>query len=190
MSDPRHSRPEGAPDRRGGAAALTVLLIALAATACRESWEERTIRSYNDAAIVAYRTGDMSGLETVATADEVRKVTALVDLKRAEKLVLESSLDRLEVLKSESVGPDGAVVETRERWTYQDRPLTPGAPPGTRFVSEMTMRYECTRVGGEWKIEKVRTLTNEFLEPKGFRAEGHGKQHGGTGPEGGAKESH
>ncbi len=152
-------------------------MLVTTSVACRDSWEERAIRAYNDAAIIAYRTGALSGLEKVALPDEIRKITALVDLKRADKLVLESSLDGLEILESEPAGPDAAVVETKETWTYQDRPLTPGAAPGTRFVSMMTMRYECTRKDGVWKVDKVRTLTNEFLEPKDFRVDGHGK-HG------------
>lgn len=171
-------------------AVVAALCLATAAAGCRGSWEEQAIRAYNEATILAYRTGDLSGMEKVAMPDEARKVTALVDLKRAEKLVLESSLDRLEVLKSEPVGPDGATVETRERWTYQDRPLTPGTAPGTRFVAEMTMRYECVRDEGLWKVAQVRTLTNEFIEPKGFRPGGHGKEHAGTGAGGDAKEDH
>lgn len=156
---------------------VAALMGALVVTACRDSWEEGAIRAYNEAAIIAYRTGDLSGLEKVAMPDEIRKITALIDLKRADKLVLESSLDRLEVLETRAIGPDGATVETRERWTYQDRPLTPGAVPGARFVADMTMRYEYVRKDGLWKVDGIRTLTNEFIEPKGFKVDGHAKQH-------------
>lgn len=157
---------------------MVALVGTLVAAACRDSWEEGAIRAYNEAAIIAYRTGDPSGLERVAMPDEIRKITALIDLKRADNLVLESSLERLDVLETRATGPDGATVETRERWTYQDRPLTPGAAPGTRFVADMTMRYEYVRKDGLWKVDGIRTLSNEFLEPKGFKADGHGKQHG------------
>lgn len=135
------------------------------------------MRAYNEAAIVAYRTHDLSRLSEVATDRETRKVLALVDLRSSNRLVLESELQSLEVADVQRPGPDLMAVRTRERWRYRDRPLDPGKPQGTVFVSDMTLEYGILQQGaGQWKVDGVRTLSNEFLEPKGFRlAPGRGQ---------------
>jgi hypothetical protein len=105
----------------------------------------------------------------------------LVDLKSASKLVLESELQSLEVTKVERPSPEAMVVETRERWRYHDRPLEPGRPAGPLFVADMVLSYELERakVGG-WRVSRGRTLSTEYLEPKGFRLEGP-RGHSGQG---------
>lgn len=136
------------------------------------------VRDYNEAIIVAHRTGDVSSLKPVAGDEEVRRIETLLDLKSAAGLVLESSLLLWEVLSTEATGPDGFVIETKERWRYFDRARTPGQAPGPRFVADMHMRYEVERAGARWRVLKVRTITNEFLEPAGHRVahDPHGKE--------------
>lgn len=157
-------------------AALAVLAAACGRGGGERAEAERAIRAYDDAIVVAYRSGDLAGLRETATEREWRKVVALVDLKRESRVVLESELQALEVTGVERRGADRLVARTRERWRYHDRPLEPGKPPGTVFVADMALEYELAREGGRWRTDLVRTLSNEFLEPKGHRPAppGHG----------------
>lgn len=124
----------------------------------------KSVRQYNDALIVAYRTGDLSPLRPVAREGEIRKVEKLVDLKREAGLVLESTLVTFEVLSTKAAGKDGLVVVTKEQWRYHDRALTPGKPLGPRFVADMRMQYEMERAGNGWRVLKVHTIANELRE--------------------------
>lgn len=142
---------------RGLTLGLLALTLALGA-GCAEPPAARAVRAYDEALVVAYRTGDGDGLRAVATPEEMRRVRALLALKAAARLVLESELEALEVLAVERPSPDVAVVITRERWRYRDRPLDPGrtTPPETR--SEMTMQYSVLRDRAGWRVRRVRTL--------------------------------
>ncbi|HSN91983.1 MAG TPA: hypothetical protein VLS93_12205 [Anaeromyxobacteraceae bacterium] len=161
---------------RAGRRASLGLLAALAACGDPARGEaERAVRAYNDAAIVAYRTREIGPLREVATEKEWGKVVVLVDLKTSNGVVLESELSSLEVTSASRPSPDRLEVATRERWRYFDRPLRPGRSPGPSFVAEMAMQYLLVREGGRWKVERVWTLSNEILEPKGAAAAGgHG----------------
>jgi hypothetical protein len=171
--------------RRGVRAAAPVALAALVACsqAARDRRDaERTIRGYDEASIVAYRTRDLEPLKRFATQGEWGRVVVLVDLKTAGKLVLESELVSLAVDRVERSGPDGLVAETRERWRYHDRPLDPGAPRPQTFVADMNMRYELVRGDGGWRVDRTRTLENTYIEPKGFTLEPHGQAGHGVAP--------
>lgn len=164
--------------RPGLAGVLEVAAIAAAVAGCNADRREaeRAVRRYNDAAILAYRTRDFAPLREAATEKEWGKVVVLVDLKTAAGLVLESELEELEVTRAEKPSPDLLKVATRERWRYHDRPLRPGRPPGAVFVANMALEYDFVRQDGRWKLEAARTLSNEYLEPKGFRpAAPHGE---------------
>ncbi len=159
---------------RVGAVVLAGAFAAGCSTERREA--EHAVRAYNEAAILAYRTRDLAPLREVATEKEWGKVVVLVDLKTAAGLVLESELENLEVTRAEKPSPDLLKAATRERWRYHDRPLRPGRPPGTVFVANMTLEYDFVREGGRWKLDAARTLSNEYVEPKGFRPEApHGE---------------
>lgn len=155
------------------------ILLALALLICGSCSGDvrqagKSVRQYNDALIVAYRTGDLSPLRPVAHDGEIRKVEKLVDLKREAGLVLESTLVSFEVLSTKVAGKDGLVVVTKEQWRYHDRTLTPGKPLGARFVADMRMQYEMERAGKEWRVSKVRTIANEVREsgrPRALPAE-------------------
>lgn len=168
------------------------LLLGLAACG-RHVEATALVRGYDDAVVEAYRTNDASGVKAVATPEEWRRVFALVDLKKAGGLVLESRLELLEVSKEERPNPRSLVVETHERWRYWDRAIVPGKPAGTVFVSDMKMRYTFTRDAdaAPLKVHDVRTLSNEFLEPKGYQLpqvhSEHGADHDGHGARGGAR---
>ncbi len=170
--------------RKGAGRALAAVALSAFAAGCSSDGREaeRAVRGYNEAAILAYRTRDLSRLREVATEKEWGKVVVLVDLKTANGLVLESELLSLEVTRTARPSPDLLHVATRERWRYHDRPLRPGRPPGDVFVADMTLEYELVREDGRWKLDSARTLSNEYLEPKGFRPQpGHGEAppHGG-----------
>jgi hypothetical protein len=165
--------------RHLGAVALAAAFAAGCSSDRREA--ERAVRDYNEAAILAYRTRDFSRLREVATEREWGKVVVLVDLKTANGLVLESELESLEMSHAAKPSLDHLKVETRERWRYHDRPLQPGRPPGTVFVADMRLEYDFVREDGRWKLDSARTLSNEYLEPKGFRPEaphGEAQPHG------------
>jgi hypothetical protein len=141
---------------RAAAAAALLALLACARGTDREV--AAAVRAYDDALVLAYRTGDASRMTAVAAADEARRVQVLVDLKAAAQLVLEATLEELEVTRVEAGAR--AVAETRERWRYYDRHLRPGEPSGPTIVSEMTMRYDLVREGGRWKVSAVKTLSS------------------------------
>jgi hypothetical protein len=147
---------------------------------------ERTIKGYNEGAILAYRTRDLEPLKRFATEAEWGRVVVLVDLKTANRVVLESELLSLEIGRVERSGSDGLAAETRERWRYYDRPVEPGVPRGPTFVADMKLEYQLVRTqGSPWRVERVKQLENEFVEPKGFRLhqDGHGAPPaGGPGP--------
>jgi len=162
-----------------------VVFVLVFVSACGGVEDEagRALRAYNEALVLAYRTSDPAVLAEVATERELRKVRVLIDLKKASRLVLESTLEELEVTSAEPCGTDCLVAETRERWRYYDRPLDPGKPPGVVFVVDTALRYELIRQDGAWKMDKGRTLTSTYLEPPGYRPEEH-RPHG-TEPTGG-----
>lgn len=156
MANARTGRP--APS------SAVALLLALAAACARpERDAAAAVRRYDDEIVRAYRRADASGLSGVATADEVRRVAVLIDLKSAAKLVLESDLEAFRIERAE-VAPGGgtADVETTERWRYFDRHLAPGEPPGPTFESEMAMRYDLVREGTAWKVRSVKTISNRL----------------------------
>lgn len=172
----------------GGAARRTAAagLALLAAAACGGGVSNREaaalVRRYNAALIAAYRQNDASPMDAVATSGETKRIFVLVELKRSNDIVLESDLESLEVTSVERQGPGGLTVETRERWRYFDRPLAPGRPPGTVFVCATALRYEFLRQKGEWKMDRARTLSNEYLEPKGYEPRSQSHAPGGAGP--------
>jgi hypothetical protein len=162
-----------------------VILVALAACARPEREAARAVREYDDALVVAYRTGDASSMTQVAATKEAQRVQVLVDLKSSGKLVLESTLEAFEATRVQ-IGPSAgaATVETKERWRYSDRHLRPGEPPGPTFVSDMTMRYDLVRDDGRWKVRDVTTIANEYLG-RSANAErtGHADHRVGASPE-------
>lgn len=164
-------------------ALLAAVALTASLAACRDRADaeaERAVRDYDEALVQAFRASDAAPIRRVALEKEANRVVVLVDLKRSNGLVLESTLERLEVTGTSRTGPAGRTVETFERWRYFDRPLAPGRAPGTVFVAQMRMRYELGREDGRWKVESVRTLSSEYLEPKGFAREApHGT--GGAG---------
>lgn len=139
---------------------------------------EALVRAYNEAAILAYRTRTFGELQKVASMKEWGRVVVLVDLKSAGDLVLESELQALEVSSTQRIDDDLMKVTTKERWRYWDRALKPGTPAGTVFVAVMTLDYDFVREEGVWKMSSARTLTNEYLEPAGFKLDPHGRTHG------------
>lgn len=160
--------------------AAATAALALVSPGCEEQrqlWAaERALRAYDEALAEAYRMSDASRLKDTAGDKELGRVQVLIELKRSSSLVLESRLESLHVTAVRSIGPGGLVVRARERWRYHDRPTRPGRPPGPVFVVEMEMEWELARVRGTWRIEKGRTLSSRYLEPKGFapgRSDGH-----------------
>ena len=142
-----------------------VLAPALILLACSGAAGEPPVRAYDAESIRAYRTGDVSRLHQVATAAELRRLAALIDLKTAAGLALESKLERLEVTGSERAGGSELRVRTREEWRYGDRAVRPGASPGPLIHAEMEMEYRLVLGSGQWKVDRVRTLSNRYLDP-------------------------
>jgi hypothetical protein len=152
---------------RRGSVGLAVVLAA-AVSACSQPGGLETVRAYNEAVSLAYRTGDTSGLSDVAMPREVERVARRIALKKRDGLVLESSLEEIRELSTQRVSAGGLVVESQERWRYYDRPLLPGKSAGPTVVALTTLRYELQRAGDGWRVIKVRTLTNEYLQPAGY----------------------
>jgi hypothetical protein len=147
-------------------------VLALGTAGCEKQrlrWTaERVVRAYDEALAEAYRMSDATRLRDVAGAEETRRVQVLIDLKRASALVLESRLEALEVTSVRPEGADAITVGVRERWRYHDRPTRPGASAGPVFVAEMQMEWSLAREQGRWRVERGRTLSSRYLEPKGF----------------------
>ena len=149
------------------AAAATLALVPTGCEDQRRRWAaESAVRAYDETLAEAYRMSDASRLRDVAGEKEVGRVQVLIDLKRASSLVLESSLETLEIREVRAAGSDGLVVRARERWHYHDRPTRPGLAPGPVFVAEMEMEWDLARTWGKWRVEKGKTLSTTYLEPK------------------------
>jgi hypothetical protein len=163
------------------------MLLVLALAACSSPGREaaRAVREYDDEIVRAYRSGDASRMTRVAAAKEAERVQVLIDLKSASKLVLESTLEQLEVTGVHApLGAGAAKVETKERWRYFDRHLRPGEAPGPTFESDMAMRYDLVWEDGRWKVRDVSTLSNEYLgpAPEARAGAGHGAGHASGAP--------
>lgn len=168
---------------------LRVALVALAlapallAGCSRElAWADRTrgkdaVRRYLDASRAAYLANDPALLAPVATERELRKVIALIDLKRANGLVLDGTVESLEVQRVTRTEDGKLQVATRERWRYFDRPAAGGGPSGQVFVAVMELDYDLVLEGGAWKVAEVRGRSTEYLEPKGYQPH-RGTSHG------------
>ncbi len=128
---------------------------------------EAAVRAYDNALIEAYRTGDTLHLRDVAGRDEIRKIQVLIDLKSSNGIVLESTLDRLEVISATREADNRLIVEAREQWRYHDRPRSPGVQQGPVVSADTTMRYEFAREDGHWKMQKGTTLTNKIASAGG-----------------------
>lgn len=144
----------------------TLIALVLAQGACDANRRdgEAAVRAYNDALIEAYRTADPAGLEAVAGPDECRRIQVLIDLKESNRIVLESTLESLEVISVEPAESGGLQVETQERWRYRDRPKDPGRPPGDELVAETGLRYDLAFRDGRLKVVEAETLFHRFLE--------------------------
>jgi hypothetical protein len=152
-------------------AAAAVTIASVLAAACSDpdrAAAEAAVRAYNEALVLAYRTSDPAPVEPLVTRKELGKLIALIDLKTAAGLVLESTLEELEVTSVEKTDPEHMVVRTGERWRYFDRPRKPGAAPSQEFVARMTLEYTFVTDGVEWRMDQARTLENEYLEPPGY----------------------
>lgn len=153
---------------RPGALLVAALAVAAGLAGCRgdRGEAEALARAYVAALASAYRQSDPAPLTPLAGEHHLRKVSALIDLKKAARLVLESEAESLEVTAVERPAPARLVVRTRERWRYQDRPLDPGATPGPRYLVVLALEYAFVRDGGAWKLEEARALSSEVLEPR------------------------
>lgn len=152
------------------ALALIAVTLAGAAGAYADGGKSEAlaaVRAYNEAVILAYRTSDPTPVKQLVGDKELRKLTALIDLKAASSLVLESTLEKLDVTAVERPTAGVMTVRTAEQWRYFDRPLKPGIAPGQEFVTRMTLEYSFAAVDGGWKMDHARTLTHEYVQPAG-----------------------
>jgi len=134
---------------------------------------ETVVRSYCEAVIVAYRSLDSEAVRPLTTDKEWRKLVVLIDLKRANRLVLESTLEELEVTAVGHPSPGVMTVGTTERWRYFDRPLDVGRPVGSELVVEMDLEYSFVERDGAWLMDQARTLRHDYLEPEGVALDPH-----------------
>ncbi len=166
--------------RKSGWPALPVVLAALVTAGCGDDLHtkgERLVRAYCEALVVAYRTSDAGAVRPVTTEREWRKLFTLIDLKRADGLVLESKLESLMVTAVEQPGPGVMTVAATERWRYFDRPIKLGTPPGTEFVVEMDLMYSFVDEDGAWKMDQATTRRHEYIEPVDYHPT-HDQSHG------------
>jgi len=142
---------------------MTVLFTVAGFACTRLDDPLRIVQTYNNAVILAHRTGDISKLGDVAGEREARIVGVLVTTKRGAGIVLEATLEHIEVLRTKKSGTDSQIIETSEQWRYYDRPLKPGNSPGQIIEAAMKVQYECARMDNTWKVMKVKVLENKFL---------------------------
>lgn len=148
-------------------AAVIMMLTTALLSACTDTAETdviRTIKGYNEAAIAAYRTGTAKPLLAHAAEKEVNKVQVLVDLKTSNRLILESELQKFEVLSSVREADDRYDVRTKERWKYYDRPLRVGVAPGPVFIADIYLQYTVQREGESWKVQKVKAEKTDYIQ--------------------------
>ncbi|MBI5507282.1 MAG: hypothetical protein HY903_00890 [Deltaproteobacteria bacterium] len=150
-------------------APTALFLLADALAGCRPAQADhpaaRAVRAYADALADAYGTGDSSDLAGVARPDEVQRVRALIDLKRAAGVVLEAELLAFRVVGVEERAPELVIVRTEERWRYRDRGAAPGSEPGPLVVADMVMELEVARAAGAYRVARARTIATTTVAP-------------------------
>jgi hypothetical protein len=144
--------------------AWLVGLFVLGATACRSERElradaESAVRNYLARVVEAYRTSNASLVDPLVSEQQGLKLTALIGVKQDSGLVLDAKLLDLQFTKVAREGQRW-VVETRERWYYQDRRMRTGAREGEDSTDSYAMRYRFSRDGDRWILEDL-----EFAEP-------------------------
>ncbi len=136
---------------------LVLVACTLAASvACGPSDADlrRAVLTYTDRVIEAYRTSDPRPIEPVTGEEEGRRITALIGVKRDMGITLDARLLELRFGEIERRG-DELLVETEERWHYEDRRIGSGVRVGQDSTDRYWLRYRLRKRGGALRVEAV-----------------------------------
>jgi hypothetical protein len=148
------------PASRHWLAAAGLGLLCLSASCNKVGDEEARaiVRSYIAKLAEAYRVSDAELLDPVATDAEVRRVTALVGIKRDSGLNLDSELLEVTFGKIERKKEE-ILVETQERWRYRDRQIGTGKVVGLPSEDFYSIRYSLLREKDKWRVDQISFIT-------------------------------
>lgn len=122
-----------------------------------ESEARQLVLRYNQAVSEAYRRCDLQLIDPVVAPDCVagRNLTGLIGVRMDMGLSLDAHLQEL-VLTRITQEEDQLQVQTRERWTYQDRRIGTGEGVGDPSEDRYELLYRFQRMGGTWMVTETR----------------------------------
>lgn len=135
---------------------LALAALALGAAACGPSDADLrgAVRAYASGVIEAYRTSDSTPVHGITGADEERRITALIGVKRDAGVTMDAHLLELRFGGIERRGGE-YLVSTEERWRYEDRRIGGGAPAGPETTDRYWMQYHLRREGKRLVVERA-----------------------------------
>lgn len=144
-------RPGSSPRLR---LALAGLALVLAACGPSDADLRGAVRAYTSGVIEAYRTSDSTPVHGITGADEERRITALIGVKRDAGVTMDAHLLELRFGGIERRGGE-YLVSTEERWRYEDRRIGGGAPAGPETTDRYWMQYHLRREGKRLVVERA-----------------------------------
>jgi hypothetical protein len=145
-------------------AALPALLAALALAACqreRLSADEHAARTavlrYNEALVLAYRSGNVGVLRDAAVPVELERVDGIIRSLAAEGKYLEARPPEIRFLfTTVNPRPDTVtLVNTIETWTYEHRSLAARDAPAPSRRAKYRLEYDLVRKDGGFVVNRI-----------------------------------
>jgi hypothetical protein len=140
------------------------LLAWLALAACqreRISADEHAARTavvrYNEALVLAYRSGSPDPLREAAVPAEVERVDGIIRSLAAEGKYMEARQTEVRFLGTTiNPNPDGVtLVNAVETWTYEHRPLTAREAPVPGKRAKYRLEYDLVRREGRFVVNRI-----------------------------------
>ena len=144
--------------------ALPALLAALALAACqreRLSADEHAARTavlrYNEALVLAYRSGSADVLRDAAAPAEIERVGGIIRSLAADGRFLEARPPEIRFLFTTiNPKPDGVtLVNTVETWTYEHRSLAARDTPVPQRRLKYRLEYDLVRRDGGFVVHRI-----------------------------------
>lgn len=132
------------------------LLVLMSACTSTDKSVTDAVMKYNRMLVEAYRTNDADKLKEAAGPDEIRKVTALIDINRMKEIYLDSKLMGLRIVKTERPSTDTALVWTEEEWEYAYRNIADDSVKDELKSERYEMVYFLGKSKKVWVVEKLK----------------------------------
>jgi hypothetical protein len=145
-------------------AALLALTGTLALCGCQrerlppdEHAARTAVTRYDEALVLAYRSGRADVLRDVAVPEEVERVAGIIEALAREGRYLEARQPELRFLGTTiNAKPDGvSLVNTVETWTYEHRSLSSRDSPTPIKRAKYRLEYDLVRRDGRFVVHRL-----------------------------------